>query len=149
MILAAHMGSDRGVSFKEGSGIHSTLAPELSILSSFKNPGSDSVAGIQTRLLHHNPPNFDPTTVIMIGSIDVKKDHRELETCSGPCASKGRSSDHWMPAKRVQAVDIKRLSDTAVEITPSAGLQAGQYMLVGSPLVGYFDFVVKRDTPAQ
>lgn len=78
----------------------------------------------------------------MIGKIEVKKDHRELETCAGPCASKGRNTDDWMPEKRVQAVVIKRISDNAVEITPKNRLQPAQYILGGPPLIGYYDFGV-------
>ena len=94
------------------------------------------------------PANYDPT-IVKIGVIDVKKDHRELETCAGPCASKGRSQDDWMPDKKVQPVDVKRISDTLVEITPKNPLQPGQYILGGPPLVGYYDFGVKAGSGGQ
>jgi len=94
------------------------------------------------------PANYDPT-IVKIGVIDVKKDHRELETCAGPCASKGRSQDDWMPDKKVQPVDVKRISDTLVEITPKNPLQPGQYILGGPPLVGYYDFGVKARSGGQ
>jgi hypothetical protein len=47
-----------------------------------------------------------------------------------------------MPAKRVQPIDIRRVAGNAVEITPKNPLQAGQYILGGPPLIGYYDFAV-------
>jgi hypothetical protein len=48
-----------------------------------------------------------------------------------------------MPERRVQPIDIKRLSDTTVEITPKEPLKPGQYLLGGpGVLVAYYDFAV-------
>jgi hypothetical protein len=108
----------------------------------FKNAEATLAVDPSPRFCLPIPANYDPT-VVMIGSVEVKKDHRELETCSGPCASRGRTADSWMPEKRVKAVDIKRISTTLVEITPKEPLPPGQYIIGGPPLISYYDFGVK------
>lgn len=147
MVIAAHLGGEHGVSFKEGLKNPFNNRAGITNILTFKNPAAALTLEPSPKFCVSVPANYDPT-VVMIGSIDVKKNHRELETCSGPCASKGRNTDDWMPEKRVQAVEIKRISDSAVEITPKSPLQAGQYILGGPPLIGYYDFGV-ADKPAQ
>jgi hypothetical protein len=115
--------------------------PARVIVTTFKGSSAALTLEPSPKFCISVPANIDPTAV-MIGSIAVKKDHRELETCAGPCASRGRNSDDWMPQKNVRAVDVKRVSDTTVEITPKAPLSPGQYILGGSPLIGYYDFAV-------
>ncbi len=143
MIMAAHLGGETGASITEGlKGLgrnpFNSRAGFTTILT-FKNPAAALSLKSSPKFCVSVPPNIDPS-VVMIGKIEVKKDHRELETCAGPCASKGRNADDWMPAKRVQPVDIKRISDNTVEITPKSPLQPGQYILGGPPLIGYYDF---------
>jgi hypothetical protein len=67
------------------------------------------------------------------------------------CASSAkRSMDDWMPEKRVQPVDIKRLSDTSVEVTPKEPLMPGQYLLGGpGVLVAYYDFGVAEGSASR
>jgi hypothetical protein len=152
MIMAAHLGSERSASVTEGlkalgRNPFNSRAGLTNILT-FKNPAAALTLDPNPKFCVFVPPSIDPT-VVMIGSIDVKKDHRELETCAGPCASKGRNADDWMPAKRVQPVDIKRVSDNTVEITPKNPLLPGQYMLGGPPLIGYYDFGVGAGNAPQ
>ncbi len=81
-------------------------------------------------------PNTNPE-VLSIGSVDVKKDHRELEIT--------HSDKTWIPPKRVQAIDVKRISDNVVEITPKEPLPPGQYVLRGAPMIGIYDFGVEAN----
>jgi hypothetical protein len=80
------------------------------------------------------PTNVNPE-VIEIGAVDVKKDHRELELT--------HADKTWMPPTRLQAVDVKRISDTVVEIIPKEPLPSGQYVLGGPPTIGVYDFGVE------
>ena len=56
--------------------------------------------------------------VLEIGTVDVKIDHRELELTHADKAC--------MPPKRLQAVDVKRISETVVQILPKEPLPPGQ-----------------------
>jgi len=80
------------------------------------------------------PANFNPSQ-IEIGIVDVKKDHREVEQAES-------TRENWLPPNRVQPVEIKRISDTVVEVTPKSPLAPGQYVLGGPPMVGIYDFGV-------
>ena len=141
MIMAAHIGKSGGMSF--GAHLKNPLNPLAGYtdIVTFKNPAAALTLPPTPIFCVPMPANVDPT-VVKIGTIDVKKDHRELETCAGRCASKGRTSDDWMPDKRVQAVEIKRVSERVIEITPKTPLAPGQYILGGPPLVGYYDFSI-------
>jgi hypothetical protein len=44
----------------------------------------------------------------------------------------------------VQAIEVKRISDTAVEITPKEPLAPGQYVLGGPPTIAIYDFGVEE-----
>ncbi len=145
MTAAAHLGADRGVSFRNG--LKNPFNPRAGITNiiTFKNPSAALSLASSPRFCVSMPLNVDPT-VILIGVVDVKKNHRELETCAGPCASRGRTADDWMPEKRVQPVEIKRVSDSAVEITPKTPLKPGQYILGGPATVGFYDFGVSAET---
>jgi hypothetical protein len=148
MVQAAHLGRENGVSIRDG--LKNPFNPRAGITTivMFKNPEANLILEASPRFCVPIPVNQDPT-VVMIGFIDVKKDHRELETCAGMCASKGRSADSWMPEKRLQPIDINRISDTLVEITLKNPLKPGQYLLGGPPLVGYYDFGVKAANASQ
>lgn len=148
MVITAHVGSERGVSL--ANGLKNPFNPSAGItkIVTLKNPGAALTLEPKPRFCIAVPVNFDPT-IIMIGSLEVRKDHRELETCNGPCASKGRTADDWMPQKRVQPIDIKRISENLVEITPKNPLPTGQYILGGPPLVGYYDFGVMSANATQ
>ena len=78
------------------------------------------------------------TEVIEIGTVDVKRDHRELELT--------HADKTWMPPKRLQAVDVKRISDTVVEIIPKEPLLSGHFVLGGPPMIGVYDFGVEANT---
>jgi hypothetical protein len=143
MVMAAHQGRDQGVSIKQG--LKNPFNPRggLTTIYELKNTAAALTLDAQPSFCVMFPATVDPT-VIMIGSLDVKKDHRELETCTGPCASSAkRTSDDWMPQKHQQPVDVLRLSSTAVQITPKSPLNPGQY-LIGGPgaVAGYYDFGV-------
>jgi hypothetical protein len=150
MIIASHAGRDEGVSIRQG--LKNPFNPRGGITNIFilKNPAASLILEPKPSFCVTVLPNLDPT-VIMIGTLDVKKGHRELETCNGICASTARrSTDDWMPEKRVQPIDIKRLSDMTVEITPKVLLQPGQYILGGpGVLMGYFDFGVGTSSASQ
>jgi hypothetical protein len=75
--------------------------------------------------------------VLEIGSVDVRKDHRELELTHADKA--------WMPPKHLQAVDLKRISDNVVEIIRKQPLPPGQYVLGGPPTIGVYDFGVEAN----
>lgn len=146
MVAAAHLGGDHGVSFKDALKNPFSSRAGITNIVTFKNPAAALTLPEKPGFCAFVAPNMDPT-VIMIGAIDVKKDHRELETCGGPCASRGRNTDDWMPQKRVQPVDIRRLSDNFVEITPKTPLKPGQYIIGGPPMLGYYDFGVGDAAP--
>ncbi len=148
MIMAAHLGSAHGVSVKNSlkDPFQITGAGKTNIVT-FKNPEAETLDP-SPKFCIPMAASLDPT-VIKIGTIDIKKDHRELETCAGRCAFKGSTTDDWMPEKRAQAIDIKRISDSLVEITPKNPLPAGQYILGGPPPFGYYDFGVKTSPIAR
>jgi hypothetical protein len=50
-----------------------------------------------------------------------------------------------MPPKRLQAVDVKRISDNLVEIIPKEPLPPGQYVLGGPPTIGVYEFSVEAN----
>lgn len=82
-------------------------------------------------------PTHVRSEVLQIGTVDVKKDHREHELT--------HADKTWMPPKRLQAVDVKRISDTVVEILPKEPLPPGQYVLGGPPTIGVYDFGVEAN----
>jgi hypothetical protein len=69
--------------------------------------------------------------------IHMKEDHRELELT--------HADKTWMPPKRLQAVDVKRISETVVEIIPKEPLPSGQYVLGGPPMIGVYEFGVEAN----
>lgn len=145
MTAASHLGGDEGVSFKQGlKNPFNPMGGRTRILT-FKNAAAALTLDAKPSFCTPVLPGVDPT-VIMIGSLDVKKDHRQLETCVGACASSAkRSTDDWMPPRHIQPVEIERLSDTTVEITPKEPLKPGQYLLGGpGALIAYYDFGVEE-----
>lgn len=101
----------------------------------YKDPAAPVTLGTSPAFCITIAANFNPSQ-ILIGSVDVKKDHREIEQAVS-------SRDSWLPPKRVQPVDVKRVSDTVVVITPKSPLPPGQYVLGGPPMVGIYDFGVQ------
>ncbi len=90
-------------------------------------------------------PASTATANFVIGKLDLKKNYRQIESLS---RVEVRGNFIWVPEKRRQPVEVKRISETAFEITPAERLAAGQYLLVGagqSPLQGSFDFGVQPD----
>lgn len=141
MVMTSHVGSGSGISMREALKNPLSHRAGITQIVTFKNPDASLTLGPRPVFCALVGPSSDPSA-IMIGTLDVKKDHRELETCAGPCASKGRGSDDWMPEKRVQPAEIKRTSTNTVEITPKNPLQPGQYLIGAPPFMGYFDFGV-------
>jgi hypothetical protein len=141
MTMTAHMGKEAGGSFRDA--IRNPLSPRSGItkITTFKDSAAALSLDPKPIFCVTIPQGYDPTSV-MVGSIDVKNDHRELETCAGACASRGRASDDWLSPKRVQPMEVKRISPSAVEFTPKSPLSTGQYIISGSPLADYFDFGV-------
>lgn len=146
MTSASHMGSDEGFNWKKGMTVGVIPGHHyggVTQIVTFKNSAAALMLDPKPNFCVSILPGFDPT-VILIGSLDIKKNRRQLETCTGPCAmSVRRNTDDWMPEKHVQPVDIRHLSATTVEITPKEPLKPGQY-LIGGPglLVAYYDFGV-------
>jgi hypothetical protein len=92
-------------------------------------------------------PASTATANFVIGRLDVKKNYRQIESLS---RVEVRVSGNliWVPEKRRQPLEVKRVSQTAFEIKPVERLLPGQYLLVGagqSPLNGSFDFGVQVD----
>lgn len=139
MMLAVQMPKERDVSLKQGfkdmgKNPLNPRAGEMVVMR-YKDPAAPVTLGTSPQFCITIPANFNPSQ-IMIGTVDVKKDHREMEEAVS-------SRDSWLPPKRVQPVDVKRISDTVVVITPKTPLPAGQYVLGGPPMVGIYDFGVQ------
>jgi hypothetical protein len=131
MMLAVNLKKQKGVS------ISGTLKNPLDPMGGYTNirrfqePAAPVTMGSSPRFCLLVPTNINPSS-IFIGSVDVKNDHREVESSF--------RADSWIPAKRIQAIDTKRISDTIVEVTPAKPLQPGQYVLNGP--TGIYDFGV-------
>lgn len=82
------------------------------------------------------------TANFVIGKLDIKKDYRQIESLS---RVEAKGNFIWVPEKRRQPVEVKRISDTAFEIKPTEPLLPGQYLLVlpGITANGTFDFGVQ------
>ena len=139
MMLAVQMPKEKSVSLSAGFKDlgKNPLNPRAgeTIIYRYKDPAAPVTLGTSPSFCITIPANFNPSQ-IMIGTVDVKKDHREIEEAVS-------SRDSWLPPKRVQPVDVKRVSDTLVVITPKTPLPAGQYVLGGPPMVGIYDFGVQ------
>jgi hypothetical protein len=133
MTTAVNAGRDTGVSFKEGMKNPINPTAGYTRIALYKDAAASITLGATPKFCIALPSNVNPE-VLEIGSLTVKKDHRELEIT--------HSDKTWMPQKRVQSIDVKRLSDTTVEITPKDPLPPGQYVLGGPPTVGIYDFGV-------
>lgn len=107
---------------------------------SLANPASHVTVGTHPRFCMAVPVSVS-TDNIVIGSLDVKEDHREIESL----ISAGNAAGTWIPQSRVHKVTVKRLSDSNVEITPQEVLPPGQYVLAGSATaaIGTYDFGVQ------
>lgn len=97
----------------------------------FQDAAAPITLGPAPRFCLMLPPSVNPGS-IFIGSVDVRKDHREVETAL--------RADSWIPAKRLQPIETRRVSNTIVAVTPTKPLQPGQYVL-NTPL-GIYDFGV-------
>ena len=138
MMLAVQMPREHDVSLKQGfkdlgKNPLNPRAGEM-VVTRYKDPAAPLTVGTNQSFCIGIPANFNPSQ-ILIGAVDVKKDHREIEEAVS-------TRDSWMPPKRIQPVDIKRISDTVVVVTPKTPLPAGQYILGGPPMVGIYDFGV-------
>jgi hypothetical protein len=142
MQLAVELPRQKDVSVKQGfadmaknpfSAMNGTAG--RMVINRYKDPAAPLTVGTSPSFCVGIPANFNPSQ-IMIGTVDVKKDHREVEQAVS-------TRDSWLPPGRVQQVDIKRISDTVVEITPKSPLAPGQYVLGGPPMVGIYDFGVQ------
>jgi hypothetical protein len=77
------------------------------------------------------------TDNIVIGNVDVKGDHREMESLR----TAKTSAVKRIPAERAHKVNVIRVSDSVVQITPQQPLPPGQYLLAGP--AGMYDFGVQ------
>ena len=142
MLLAVSMPRERDVSIKQGfkdMGRNPFSAMNGSagqmIINRYKDPSAPLTVGSRPTFCIGIPANFNPDQ-ILIGVVDVKKDHREVEQAVS-------TRESWLPPKRVQPVDIKRISETVVVVAPKTPLTPGQYVLGGPPMVGIYDFGVQ------
>ncbi len=142
MELAVQMAREKDVSLKQGfadigrnpfSAMNGTAG--RMVINRYKDPAAPLTVGQSPSFCIGIPANFNPTQ-IQIGIVDVKKDHREVEQAVS-------TRESWLPPNRVQPVEIKRISDTVVEVTPKSPLAPGQYVLGGPPMVGIYDFGVQ------
>jgi hypothetical protein len=134
MTVVVSAGREAGVSMKEG--LKNPLNPNAgrTWIAMYKDPAAAITLGASPKFCIAIPTHVNPE-VLEIGSVDVKKDHRELELT--------HADKTWMPPKRLQAVDVKRISDNLVEIIPEEPLPPGQYVLVGPHV---YDFGVEANT---
>jgi len=105
------------------------------VVTRYKDPSAPLTVGPRASFCIVIPANYNPDQ-ILIGVVDVKKDHREVEQAVS-------TRESWLPPKRVQPVDIKRISETVVVVAPKTPLPPGQYVLGGPPMVGIYDFGVQ------
>jgi hypothetical protein len=136
MTVVVFAGREVGVSMKEG--LKNPLNPNAgrTRIAMYKDPAAAITLGASPKFCIAIPASVNPE-VLEIGTVDVKKDHRELEIT--------HADKTWMPPKRLQAVDVKRISDTVVEIIPKQPLPPGQYVLGGPPTIGVYDFGVEAN----
>jgi hypothetical protein len=139
MMLAVQMPKEKSMSISSGFKdlAKNPLNPRAgeTLIYHYKDPAAPLTVGSSPSFCIGIPASFNPSQ-IMIGAVDIKKDHREIEESVS-------SRDSWLPPKRVQPVDVKRVSDTVVVITPKTPLPPGQYVLGGPPMVGIYDFGVQ------
>lgn len=142
MLLAVSLPKERDVSLKQGfkdigrnplSAMAGTAG--RMVVTRYKDSSAPLTLGPRPSFCIMIPANFNPSQ-ILIGVVDVKKDHREVEQAVS-------TRESWLPPNRVQAVDIKRISDTVVVVAPKTPLAPGQYVLGGPPMVGVYDFGVQ------
>ncbi len=136
MTTVVSAGREVGVSMKEG--LKNPLNPNAgrTRIAMYKDPAAAITLGASPKFCIAIPATVNPE-VLEIGSVDVKKDHRELELT--------HADKTWMPPKHLQAVDLKRISDNVVEIIPKQPLPPGQYVLGGPPTIGVYDFGVEAN----
>lgn len=133
MTVVVNAGRETGVSLKEG--LKNPLNPMAgrTRIAQYKDPAATITLGPSPKFCLSLPASVNPE-VLLIGTVDVKKDHRELEI--------NHSDKIWMPQKRIQPIDVKRISDTMIEITLKSSLAPGQYVLGGPPVLNIYDFGV-------
>ena len=139
LLMAVPMPKERDVSLKQGFKDigKNPLNPRAGqmVVTRYKDPAAPVTVGASPSFCIAISPSFNPSQ-ILIGTVDVKKDHREVEQAVS-------SRDSWLPPNRVEPVDIKRISDTVVVVTPKTPLPPGQYVLGGPPMVAIYDFGVQ------
>jgi hypothetical protein len=131
MTVVVSAGREAGVSMKEG--LKNPLNPNAgrTRIAMYKDAAAAITLGASPKFCIAIPTHVSPE-VLEIGTVDVKKDHTHADTT-------------WMPPKRLQAVDVKRISETVVEILPKEPLPPGQYVLGGPPTIGVYDFGVEAN----
>lgn len=134
----------RGTSIKAGLGDmarnpFNPMAGRTNIMT-LTNPAAHVTVGADPKFCMAIPVSIS-TDNIVIGNLDVKGDHREIESA----LSAKNSTGTWVPAKRVHKVNVERISDRVVLISPQDPLPPGQYVLAGSATtgVGTYDFGVE------
>lgn len=148
MTAPAVLEGRQGYSLKSGlkAGPFGTSKGTTTILR-YENPAARITVGSNPKFVMCALPSQAAANFV-IASVDIKKDYREIESISRYDAY---GKETWIAKKRLQPVDVKRISDTAVEITPSTPLQPGQYVVAGPKIGGgTFDFGVDSNrSPEQ
>jgi hypothetical protein len=100
----------------------------------YKGTDSATVVASDTRFCFTVGTNS--TAQYLLGTLDVKDGHREIEYTQS-----NRGSEGWLPAKRQRPINSQRASDTMILITPAEPLPPGQY-IVGTSFLQVYDFTV-------
>ncbi|HZD48172.1 MAG TPA: hypothetical protein VE178_05440 [Silvibacterium sp.] len=77
------------------------------------------------------------TAQYLMGTLDVKSGHREIEYTRSDSGSQG-----WLPLKRQRPVNAQRASDRMIVVTPVEPLPPGQY-IIGTSFNMVYDFTVR------
>lgn len=126
---------------ERGFSIHEAMKNPLNnmrgntIVFKYKGVESATVVPANTRFCFTVATNM--TAQYLLGSLDVKQDHREIEYTQS-----NRGSEGWLPAKRQRPISSQRASDTLILITPNDPLPPGQY-IIGSSQSMVYDMTVR------
>lgn len=101
----------------------------------FRGPGAPVTVGSSPQFCFFAGANFSPE--YLIGSVDVKEDHREIEFHQS-----NRGPEKWIPPKGQKQLTSARFGTTSILITTIGPLPPGQY-IIGTSAVQMYDFGVQ------
>jgi hypothetical protein len=97
------------------------------------------VLGASVELFVRDVPGFDERDVLIV-KLDVKKDHRELQTTSGGNLSTFTTG---IGRKRAPEFEAHKISDHTYSIVPREHLHRGEYMITVAPGMSGYDFTAQ------